>query len=81
MNGEIKMNDLVAEVEAEQEQEAASGDSPVLTNNQAAAWINEGDSGPYLTVQVATGRFNLFPNTDAAEKALEYLAKAGEGAE
>ncbi len=66
-------DDIVAEVEAEQE--AASGDSPALTNNQAAAWINEGDSGPYLTVQVATGRFNLFPNSEEAENALEYLAQ------
>ncbi len=66
-------DDIVQEVEAEQEE--SQGDSPALTNNQAAAWINEGDSGPYLTVQVATGRFNLFPNSEEAENALEYLAQ------
>jgi len=56
-----------------------SGDSPVLTNNQAAAWINEGENGPYLTVEIATGRFNLFSNDDAAEEALQHIFEnAGE---
>lgn len=70
-------NDIMAEIGSTDDN--AGGNTPAFTNRQAAAWVNEGENGPYLTVQVATGRFNLFPNTDDAEDALEYLAKKQRG--
>lgn len=57
--------------------EDSGGDKPVMSNNQegAAAWVNEGENGPYLSVQLplGLGSVNLFPNNDAVVTALNHV--------
>ncbi|MDY6769041.1 MAG: hypothetical protein SVW02_02950 [Candidatus Nanohaloarchaea archaeon] len=73
-------DDKFADIEAATGEQPA-GEKPAFSSQNAAAWVNEGGNGHYLTVRIATGSFHLFPNTEKAAKALEYLMQEDEPGE